>query len=432
MLKLATFKRGIHLPEYKKATRNLPITDLPLPRRLILPLKQNAGAPPRAVVEKGERVRKGQLLAEASAAISAPLHSPACGVIKSIGKFPHPAGPPSLAIEIETDPETGELDYLTTCPKPLSLSPEEIRNRVGAAGIVGMGGAGFPARVKLEPPPQADIEYAVINGAECEPFLTVDHRLMLEEPDRVLLGLEIIMKAVGAPRGVVAVEANKRDAYRVLREKCSGRDDIRAELVKVKYPQGAEKQLIYSLFHREVPPGGLPSQVGCVVQNVQTAAAIAAALIEGKPLIDRVITVAGPGVERPGNFRVAIGTLFSDIVVASGGLPQGNVKVISGGPMMGVAQATLEVPVIKGTSGILVMPPDERPRNLACIRCGECLRVCPMGLVPCELGRLAEKEDIEGFEKLRGKDCIECGCCAYVCSAGRDLVQFIQLGKSKS
>jgi len=430
MVRLPTFKRGIHPPEYKDATRNLPIVNLPPPERLILPLKENAGAPPRPIVEKGDEVVKGQLIAEPAAAISAALHAPASGKIKSLEKFPHPSGSPATAFEIITDPESSIRKYLPSLTDPLSLSAAEIRERVAAAGIVGLGGAGFPARVKLEPPPGTAIDLVILNGAECEPFLTVDYRIMLEETEKVLLGVEIIMRALGVSRGVVAIEANKEEAYRKFEKFLSGREDIRPRLLEVKYPQGAEKQLIQALVGREVPPGGLPSAVGCSVHNVQTAAAIAEAFIEGKPLIDRVVTVAGPGVKEPGNFRVPIGTLFSDLLAAAGGKEEGEVKIIAGGPMMGIAQATAEVPVIKGTSGILVFPPSSRQRNLPCIRCGECLRVCPMGLVPCELGRMADKDDREGFERLRGSDCMECGCCAYVCPAGRDLVQSIQLGKA--
>jgi electron transport complex protein RnfC len=293
-----------------------------------------------------------------------------------------------------------------------------------------MGGAAFPTQVKLSPPEGTRIEYAVINAAECEPFLTVDQRLLLEETRKVISGLRLVMKATGAREGVIAVEANKTDAFSKLTGLLGKSDDLRAELLKVKYPQGGEKQMIYSLFRRRVPAGGLPAAVGCVVQNVHTAVAIAEAVEEGKPMIERVVTVTGPGLKNPGNFMVRLGTPFSVLIEAAGGLPPGPAQVISGGPMMGIAQSTLEAPVIKGTSGILILPEVPRARNQPCVRCGECVLVCPMGLLPSELGRAVEKGRLDLFRSGGGANCIECGSCAYVCQAGRDLVQLIQLGKA--
>ncbi len=425
-----TFKGGVRLPEYKELTEEKEIKILPLPPRVVLPLRQSAGAPPRTVVEVGRKVKAGEMIAEADGAVSASLHASVAGTVKSIGNFPHPAGPDSKALEIETDPEAQPRVLLPPLKDVRKLDPEEIRVRVGEAGIVGMGGAGFPTRVKLSPPPDRKIEYAVINGAECEPFLTVDQRLLLEETDKVVAGLKLIMRAVGAAKGVVAIEANKEDAYRKVAEALAGEEGLEAELLKVKYPQGAEKQLIDSLLGRKVPAGGLPSAVGCVVQNVHTAVAIAEACREGKPLIERVVTVTGPGLKEPGNFRVPIGTPFSYLLEAAGGLPEGPVSVISGGPMMGIAQSSLEAPVIKGTSGLLVLEAKPREHNHPCLRCGKCITVCPMGLASCDLATAADKEAWEEFNELGGKNCIECGCCAYVCPARRDLVQLIQLGKA--
>lgn len=430
MIRLRTFKGGIRLPEHKEFTKDRQIEVLPLPPRVIIHLNQNVGIPPRPVVEMEQRVKTGEVIAEPDGAVSSTLHASVAGVVKTIALHPHPAGPDSLAIEIETDPEAQPQDFLPPLKDWSHLSPEEIRDRVLQAGIVGLGGAGFPTQVKLEPPPGQEIEYAIINGAECEPFLTVDHRLLLEETEKVLIGLKIIMRATGAQKGVIAIEANKKDAFEKVRAKVQDDEADQVELLKVKYPQGAEKQLIYSLLRREVPAGGFPPAVGCVVQNVHTAVSIAEAFLEGRPLIERVITVTGPRLKNRGNFRVRIGTPFYYLIQAAGGLPEGAVKIISGGPMMGIAQCNLSTPVIKGTSGLLVLKADPRPRNLPCLRCGKCITVCPLGLSPCDLATVAEKEDWDNFEKLGGAHCIECGCCAYVCPAARDLVQFIQLGKS--
>ncbi|MFH1038129.1 MAG: electron transport complex subunit RsxC [PVC group bacterium] len=429
MTTFPTFKGGIHIPGYKELTEGKKIRELLLPPRVVIPLNQNAGTPPRPVVEDGRKVEEGEVIAEPSGPVSSTLHASVSGTVTVLDAFPSPAGPDAPAIEIETDPAVSSRRRMPPLRDISRLSPDDIRKRVAEAGIVGLGGAGFPTQVKLSPPAGTEIEYAVINGAECEPFLTVDYRLMLEEGGKMLDGLCLIMRAVGAREGVIALEANKMDAFYKLQAAVHKEKNIRIRLLRVKYPQGAEKQLIYSLFRREVPAGGLPSAVGCVVQNVGTAVAIAEAVFAGKPLIDRVVTVTGSEVKKPGNFRVRIGTPFQYLLEAAGGIPGGELRVLSGGPMMGIAQASLATPVIKGTSGLLVMRAISRERNLPCIRCGDCLRSCPMGLIPSDLGTLVEKERWRDFEKLGGNNCIECGCCAYVCSAGRDLVQLIKLGK---
>ncbi len=426
MPRFLTFKGGVRLPEYKELTEGKKIRVLPPPDRVVIPLAQNAGTPPRPVVEKGQEVEEGEVIAEPAGAVSSTLHASVSGKVSAIGDFPVAAGPPAPAIEILSGPGKTSRRLLPPLDDP---SPDQIRSRALEAGIVGLGGAGFPTQVKLAPPEDAVIEYVIINGAECEPFLTVDYRLMLEEGRRVVDGLKLVMAAVGAGEGIIAVEANKMEAFYKLQALAHKENNIRVELLQVKYPQGGEKQLIAALLGREVPSGGLPSAVGCLVQNVATAAALAAAVREGQPLIERVVTVAGPDLKKPGNFRVRIGAPLSSLVEAAGGLPEGELKIVSGGPMMGVALAGLDEPVVKGTSGLLVLPAVHRPRNLPCLRCGDCLRACPMGLVPSDLGTLVEQERWDEFAEQGGRDCIECGCCAYVCSSGRDLVQLIKLGK---
>ncbi len=430
MIRTLTFPGGVKVPEHKELTEGKAIETLPPPPRLFVPLRQGAGRPPEPVVAAGQKVRAGEVIARPSGPVSAFLHAPLAGTVRGIAKHPHPSGPESPAVEIEVDPEQPPPLLLPPLKRPEAASPDEIRSRVKEAGIVGMGGAGFPTHVKLTPPPGAPIDCAIINAAECEPFLTVDHRLLLEETEAVIRGLRIAMRAVGAERGIIAVEANKRDAFDKIHSALAGDPKLRAELLDVKYPQGGEKQIIYALLRRKVPAGGLPSAVGCVVQNVHTACAIAQACVRGRPLIDRVVTVSGPGATKPGNFRVSIGTPFAHLLAASGGLPGGRISLVSGGAMMGVAQFSLETPVIKGTSGLLVFPPLSPRRNLPCIRCGRCLEACSLRLVPCQLARRAEKGDVAGFREGSGDLCIECGCCSYVCPAQRDLVQFIQLGKA--
>lgn len=429
-MKTRSFQGGIRIDDFKRFTERKPIETLPPPPKAYLPLKQNAGSPSRPVVEIGAEVFAGEVIAAPSGAVSSTLHASVPGKVSAIADHPHPSGADSPAIVIETAAAGNGLSGMEPMADWEGAAPEEIRARVLEAGIVGMGGAGFPAQVKLEPPPGKKIETAVINAAECEPFLTVDHRLLLEETEKVVAGLKIIMRAAGAARGVVAVESNKADALDRLERALEKEDNIFAVLLTVKYPQGAEKQLLKTVADREVPSGGLPADVGCLVHNVHTAIAIADAVLHGRPLIERVVTVSGFGLDRPGNFRVRLGTPFSRLLEAAGGPPDGELRLIAGGPMTGVAQRDLGTPVIKSTTGLVVLPPLPRVRNLPCLRCGKCLTVCPMGLVPCDLARAAEKGRREDFAGLSGADCMECGCCAYVCPAARDLVQFIQLGKA--
>jgi len=427
----ATFSGGVRLPEYKELTAHKPIRALPLPPVLILPLAQNSGAVPRPVVERGTEVRRGQVIAEPVGYCSVPLHAPATGCVTAIGEFPHPIRGRSRAIAIETAGEENERRApLPPLAREDEWTPETIRARVRDAGIVGMGGAGFPTHVKLTPPDSARIEYVILNGAECEPFLTVDHRILLETPEKALQGLRLSMKAAGAAQGIIALEENKKDVLDKIGPFLAPFPEIFPVLLRIKYPQGSEKQLIAALLGREVPSGKLPADVGCVVQNAQTCAAVADAVLLGEPLISRVVTVTGPGVVEPGNFRVSVGTPFSWLTVAAGGIRGDNLQILSGGPMMGIPQASLDAPVIKGTSGVVVLPAPPSPVEYPCVRCGSCVRVCPMGLAACDLARLSQQGKYDEFREAGGENCLECGCCAFVCPAKRELVQLIQLGKA--
>lgn len=429
--KKLTFRGGIHPPENKGFTEGKPIVDLKPPKKVIIPLSQHTGAPCKPIVTLGQEVAKGQKIGEAGGFVSAPVHASISGKVIAIGSFPSPIGKelPSIVIE------GGEMDEwfkdIEENPDYLSLSPEELKKMVMEAGIVGLGGAAFPTHVKLSPPKEKRIEIVIINGAECEPYLTSDHRLMLERTKEIIEGLKIIMKTLGVTNGYIGIEANKADAIEKMKEVASRERDIKVITLQVKYPQGSEKQLIKAITGREVPSGGLPMDVGVIVQNVGTAATIYDACRYGRPLIERVVTVTGRGIKEPKNLRVRIGTPFSDLIEGCGGFSDGPGKVIAGGPMMGIAQGSLDVPVIKGTSGILVLTKEEAKKKayLPCFRCGRCIDACPMGLQPSILSLFVEKghyEDAKGYSIL---DCFECGSCGYVCPAKRPMVQFMKIGK---
>ncbi len=426
-----TFKQGIHPHYHKELSEKAPIQKCPLPKKVIIPLSQHTGKPCAPLVEKRAVVERGQKIGEADAFITAPIHSSIAGKVKAIDKQPYPRFKGLEAIVIEKQDEVEQKEWKKGHLDLDSMSADEIRAKVREAGIVGLGGAAFPASVKLSPPKDKPIDTVILNGCECEPFLTADHRIMLEYTDDCILGLRIIMHAVGAQRGIIGVEANKMDAFELFREKT--RDDkwITPELVAVKYPEGAEKMLIYALLKRSVPAGGLPMDVGVVVHNVGTAVAMVEALRDGKPLIERVVTVTGKGVKNPGNYMVAIGTPFRDVIESAGGLTDDAAKVIMGGPMMGIAQSTLEVPVLKGTSGILVLTEDEveRGEEMNCVRCARCIDHCPMNLVPTEFVKLVKGEAWERLEQYHVLDCIECGCCAFVCPSNIPIVQYVNVGK---
>lgn len=426
-MKTKTFPGGIH-PAYNKISAHSAIRDLPEPPQVVIPLHQHTGAPCQPLVQKGDQVQVGQKVGDVQAAVAAPVHASVAGKVVAVEPRPHPAGRDTPAVVIEGD-GTGATVDLSPYPDPDDLSPPELQQIIREGGIVGLGGAAFPTAVKLRPPAGTVIDTYLLNGAECEPFLTADHRLMVENPESIVLGLRALMKAAGAEKAVVAIEDNKPDAVEALSRACAGLTGVRVEVVHTKYPQGSEKHLIKAILGREVPSGGLPLHVGVVVSNVGTAAAVGELLATGMPLVRRVVTVTGR-VKEPANLRVPIGTPFSYLIAAAGGMEGEPSKVVAGGPMMGVAQYTLDVPVVKGTSGILVLGPEGRvPEPTACVRCGRCVEACPMQLLPLYLEAYYRNGMAEQTEKLHALDCIECGCCGWVCPARRPLVQAIRLAK---
>ncbi len=429
-----TFKRGgVHPPDEKHRTAALAVEDAPLPERLVVPVSQHIGAPARPVVKKGDRVLAGQVLAEAVGFVSVPVHAPTSGTVRRVDAVAHPMGTPQPAVEIEADGDDAWAEPLEPIPEPLAADPSELRRRIQAAGIVGLGGATFPTHVKLSPPPEATIDAVILNGVECEPYLTADHRLMLEAADEILAGLRIILHLFGLERGAVGIEKNKPDAIAEMGRRAGNGGWAEVVPLAVRYPQGAEKQLIQAVLGREVPSGALPMAVGAVVQNVATAAAIHAAVVRGRPLVERVVTVTGPGVREPKNLRFRVGTPVRHLVDLCGGLAGDVAKVVLGGPMMGLAQHTLDVPAIKGTSGVLCLTRD-RVRTAPpgpCLRCGRCVDACPMGLAPTGIVAAIGADQVAEADRFHALDCIECGSCAYVCPASIPLVQSIRYAKGR-
>jgi Na+-translocating ferredoxin:NAD+ oxidoreductase subunit C len=421
----AVFRGGVHPPEHKEATANAAVRWAPLPARLVVPLSQHLGAPCKATVAAGDRVERGQVVGDIEATVSSPVHSPVSGTVVEIGTTLTAGGSVVGCVVIERD-EVQDLESFVAVPEG-----DDRRARIRAAGIVGMGGATFPSVVKLTPPKGMDITTVILNGCECEPYLTCDHRLMLEQPERVVAGAGYIRDMVGAQRVIIAVESNKPDAAAALKGAATA--GIEVIVLPTRYPQGAEKQLIYALVKKEVPHGKLPAAVGVIVHNVATAVAIADALETGKPLTERIVTVAG-AVARPGNYRVLLGTLVSELIEDAGGLVGDVERVISGGPMTGMALGSLDIPVTKGMSGIVALPRGEAARAVSddqpCMRCGRCPEACPMSLEPYAIANYAHRAMWDAAAKHDALDCIECGICSYVCPTNRPLAQLIKVAKA--
>ncbi|MDO5143154.1 MAG: electron transport complex subunit RsxC [bacterium] len=425
------FPGGIHPHEGvggKALNGGNPIVELPAPPRVVIPLSQHIGAPAKAVVQKGDKVRMGQVIGEAGGFVSAPVHASVSGTVVDMTTCPLANGGTSPAIVIENDFQDTWCE-LHPAEHPETLTPQEVQAIVRGAGIVGLGGATFPTHVKLTPAPGKVIEKLIINGAECEPYLTADHRLMLEKPAEIIDGLRLLMLAFDVKEAVIGVEDNKPDAIAALQAAAAKTDGIRVQPLPVRYPQGGEKQLVYAITRRMVPNGGLPLDVGCVVCNVGTVYAIDQAIREGRPIVDRVTTVGGL-VQNPNNFRVRIGTPIEMLLDACGGVQSGAKKLISGGPMMGMAINRTDIPVTKGCSGILALGREaSEPEESACIRCGRCMHACPMKLLPAKMDALLRNDRVEDAEKIGLMNCMECGVCTFVCPAKRKLTQSFRMGK---
>ena len=432
---LKTFKiGGVHPPE-NKLSKDKKIEVLPLPKTVFIPVAQHIGAPSTPVVKKGDEVKVGQIIAQSSSFVSTNIHSSVSGKVKKVDFSADSSGYPKQGIFIDVDGDewVEGIDRSEDLVKEISVDGPDIVKKIQEAGIVGLGGATFPTHVKLVPPKGMKAEVLLINGVECEPYLTSDHRLMLEKADEIMVGIQLLMKAMGVEKAVIGIENNKPDAIKLLKEKSASYSGVSVQPLKVQYPQGGEKQLINAVTGKEVPSGALPIAVGAVVSNVGTAFAVYEAIQKNKPLVERVVTVTGKGVEKPSNFMVRIGTATSELIEAAGGLPENTGKIISGGPMMGRAIASLDVPVTKGTSGLLLMQEEESKREeiQACIRCSRCTSVCPMGLEPYLLMTLGEKQIFDRAENERIMDCIECGSCSYTCPSSRPLLDYIRFGKGK-
>lgn len=437
-MKLRTFRIGGIHPEENKLSSDAATQIAKLPRQAIFPLSQHIGAPAKPVVKKGDKVKVGTLLAEAGGFVSAPIYSSVSGTVLKIDEAVDATGyrKPAIIVKVEGDEWEDYIDRsdkLETLEAHPELTPEEIIERVKKAGVTGMGGAGFPTFIKLCPPPTAKAECVILNGVECEPYITSDYRLMMEHADEILVGLELLMKAVKVAKGYIGIEENKPQAVALFEEKTAGRADIEIVPLAKKYPQGGEKQLVDAVIRRQVPaPPAIPVNVGAVVQNVGTAFAVYQAVMKNKPLFERYTTVTGKRLERPSNFLVRMGTPMIDLIDECGGMPEGDNKLLAGGPMMGKALTSVEVPICKGTNSVTILSGDDAKRKPVqpCIRCAKCVSVCPMGLEPYLLATASSLHDWEKVEAAGVTSCIECGSCQFTCPAHRPMLDNIRLGKS--
>lgn len=431
-MRASTFKGGIHPPDNKYLTSDYVIGQiLQRPKNeMIFPMVQHGGAPNEPIVAVGDRVLVGQKIGDTQAFVSSPIHSSVSGVVKDIRPALSANGGVFTSVIIENDGLYETLSTLKPKKHFSEYTKEEKLDIIKEAGIVGLGGAGFPTHIKLNVPKDKTVDHVIVNGSECEPYLTTDYRVMLEEPERIIHGLQVILSIVGTAKGVIAIENNKIKAYEKIKSSVAEMkvENIEVRLTKTKYPQGSEKQLIYSITKREVPSGSLPADAGCIVINVDTVIAINRAFITGRPLMRKVVTIAGDAVINPGNFKARLGTTFRELIEMNGGLKEEPKKIIAGGPMMGVALYSLDVPIVKTSGGILCFTEKEAyvPAEKNCIRCSRCVDICPMGLLPLELNKAVLNRNIDEFKAKNGMDCIECGSCSYVCPAKRHLAQSIR------
>ena len=431
---MRTFKIGGIHPNDAKLSAGVAIEVMPLPLQVSIPVAQHIGAPATVVVAKGDKVKAGTLIAQATGFVSANVHSSVSGTVAKIDNEPDASGNRRqvVVIDVEGDEWEDNVDLKGDFKRTFNLSSEEIIAKIKDAGIVGMGGATFPTHVKLMPPPGKVAEVLIINAVECEPYLTSDHALMLEHADEVLIGVQLLMRAAKVNRAMIGIENNKKDAIKLLQEKASKLIGIEICPLKMKYPQGSEKQLIDALIGRQVPSGALPIEVGAIVQNVGTAYAVYEAIVKNKPLVERIVTVTGQSLAQPKNVLARIGTPMSALIAFAGGMPENTGKVIAGGPMMGRAVVNVDAPIQKGSSGILLMSDTQSVRAEMdnCIRCGKCVSVCCMGLQPYLLMNLVEKKMWQEAEQEAVYDCLECGSCSFTCPAHRPLLDYIRYGKS--
>ncbi|NDW17515.1 electron transport complex subunit RsxC [Dysgonomonas sp. 216] len=432
--KIRTFRKGGIHPSENKISANKPIDTSNIPSLVVIPLSQHIGKPAIPVVNKGDIVKTGTLLAKADGLISANIHSSVSGTVLKIDEvmtisgFKHPA----VYIEVDGDIWEDDIDTTDTLIKDCNLSSDEIKDKILEKGIVGMGGATFPLHVKLSPPPNSEAKYLLINAVECEPYLTCDHALMLEKSEEILVGTSILMKALNVEKAMIGIEANKPDAIKKLGKLSDNYKNIDIVPLKVRYPQGGEKQLVEACIGRQIPSGALPISVGAVVVNVATVFASYEAIQKNKPLIERVITVTGKHVEKPCNIRTRLGVPIGQLIEQAGGLPENTKKIIAGGPMMGKAISNIDMRATKGLSGLLIIPTLEAQRNEMknCIRCGKCVNICCMGLTPYFLMNVSEFSDWDKAESAHITDCVECGSCSFVCPANRPILDYIRLGKN--